>query len=225
MGMAIMTTGLALRSLGLSFNPASSDARDGPWVLVNGAGTATGTVAIQFFRLAGCRTIATCSPQNFGLVKSRGALHTLDYNSPTCRDEVRMLTGESLRYVLDCIGNATTMTLCYGAIGDGGGLYTALEEYPRALTIRRRDVCHDWILGWTLFGKEVQLAGAYHRPALPQDRAFGAEWVQVANQLLQQGQLETHPLEPHIGGLAAIVPRIDQLREGTVRGKKLVFPI
>lgn len=226
MGMAIMTTGLAFRSLGLSFgNDKEPPNGSKPWVLVHGGATATGTVAIQMLRLAGYTPIATCSPQNFKLVEARGALHTFDYKSPSCRDDIRALTSHSLAYALDCIGNAATMTLCYGAIGDEGGAYTALEAYPRKLTIRRRNVRHDWILGWTLFGEEVQLAGAYHREARPEDRKFGAAWIAIAQELLDTERLQTHPLEPHIGGLPAVIPRLEMMRQGKHSGRKLVFPL
>ena len=236
MAMSLMTSGLAFRSLGLSFNEddASSAHDDNrfqprtppkPWVFVHGGATATGTMMIQLLQLAGYRPVATCSPRSFELVKSRGAVHVLDYNDPSCRDQLRALTDNSLRYAFDCIGDAATMTLCYAAIGDEGGAYTALEAYPKKLTIRRRNVKHDFVLAWTLFGKDVQLAGAYHRSARPEDRQFGAEWAQKVQKLLDQRKLETHPLEPHIGSLPAIVPRMEQMRQGKHNGRKMVFPL
>ncbi|KAF2136068.1 uncharacterized protein K452DRAFT_238153 [Aplosporella prunicola CBS 121167] len=225
MGMGVMTVGLAFRSLQLHFrdNQDFNAGQQQQHVLVHGGATATGTMAIQMLRLSGYLPIVTCSPRNFQLVASRGAVKAFDYNSPTCRDEIKEYTKNKLAYVLDCIGNAATMTLCYGALGDGGGHYTALEQYPRRLTIRRRNVSHDWVLGWTLFGKPVELAGAYRRPALPEDRAFSASWVRLVEAELKQRLLEPHPLELHKGGLAAVVPRIDSLRRGKVSGKKLVF--
>jgi aspyridone synthetase trans-acting enoyl reductase len=157
------------------------------------------------------------------LARSRGAVATFDYTSPTVRDDIRDYTGDGLRYAVDCISTAETMALCYGVIGEDGGKYVALEQYPRRLTIRRRDVAHDWILGWTILGKEVQLAGAYYRPETPEDRLFGEEWAEKMEQLLRGKRLQPHPLEVRKGGLPAVLPSLDQLRGGKVRGKKVVI--
>ncbi len=240
LGMGIMTVGLVFRALALEFDPArikqipNSDNNDSPHVLVYGGATATGTLTLQFLRLAGYRPITTCSPANFPLVKARGALATFDYTSPTCGQQIYSYTNGALAYAIDCIGNAATMTLCYTALGEDGGNYVALEQYPRRLSIRRRNVRHSWVLGWTLFGTEVKLAGAYAREAVPQDLIFGKEWMKKVQLVLeektstgrgpQDAGIQPHPLEVHKrGGLAAIMPKLDLLRQGEVKGKKLVF--
>ncbi|RLL93806.1 hypothetical protein CFD26_101544 [Aspergillus turcosus] len=222
--MGTGTAGLAFRSLGLRWDrlAASSTVQEtnaNEYVLVHGGATATGTVLLQLLRMAGYAPLATCSPANFDLVIGRGAIRAFDYRSPTCVDDIRAYTGDRLAYVLDCIGNVDTMTLCYGAIGDQGGRYSALEYYPRTLTIRRRDVAHDWILGWTLFGAEVQLAGVYHRPPIPEDRLFGKQWVELVGQLVMQGRLQPHPLDIIPGPLSTVIPQVDRLRQG-----KFCFP-
>jgi hypothetical protein len=115
------------------------------------------------------------------------------------------------------------MTLCYGVIGEKGGKYASLEQYPRRLTIRRRDIAHFWILGWTIFGREVKLGGAYYRPEAPEDREFGEMWAKKVEALLKDGKLQTHPLDISKDGLPAVVPRLNDLRKGQVKGTKLVF--
>ena len=225
LGMGIMTVGLIFRSLGLEFKETAQGEtkQEKPYVLVYGGATATGTLAIQILKLAGYLPIATCSAKNFDLVTTRGAVAAFDYNSPTCKAEIRQYTQGKLSHTLDCIGNVTTMTLCYGVIGDAGGRYVALEQYPRRLSIRRRNVKHEWVLGWTLFGKPVKLAGAYARPAVPEDLVFGKEWMELMQPLLERGLVVPHPLEVHRGGLGAVIPRVDLLRKGKISGRKLVF--
>ncbi|QIW96913.1 hypothetical protein AMS68_002431 [Peltaster fructicola] len=210
LGMSIMTVGLVFRSLGLDL-PKPAEEQD-KVVLVYGGATATGTIALQILRLAGYTPITTCSPKNYELVKDRGAEAAFDYNDTDCGEAIRSFTGDSLHYVLDCIGSATTLTLCQGVLADAGGRYTSLEAYPRNLAIRRRHVKHDWVLGWTMFGKEVCLAGAYYRPALPADREFAAHWASLIEEPLESGQIRAHPLQVHYGGLAAVIPRLAQLR-------------
>lgn len=225
MPMGIFTVGFVFRSLGLEFDLSGQNQTRGrgEYVLVHGGATATGTVALQMLKIAGYTPIATCSPASFDLARSRGAAAVFDYNSPTVRDDIREYTRGTLGLALDCITTPETMALCYGAIGDGGGRYAALEQYPKGLTIRRRDVYHDWILGWTILGKEVMLAGAYHRDPTPEDRTYGELWADKMEGLLASGKLEPHPMEVHKGGLAAIPSSLDSMRKGQVRGKKLVF--
>ncbi|KAK0516445.1 hypothetical protein JMJ35_001048 [Cladonia borealis] len=225
LGMGIMTVGLIFRSLGLEVRETGLEEveQEKPYVLVHGGATATGTLAIQILKFAGYRPITTCSAKNFDLVAARGAVAAFDYNSPTCKDEIKKYTQGRLAHAVDCIGNVATMTLCYSAIGDAGGRYVALEQYPRRLSIRRRNVKHEWVLGWTLFGKPVKLAGAYARPAIPEDLVFGNRWRELMQPLLNRSMLVPHPLEAHSGGLAALIPRVDLLRKGKVSGKKLVF--
>lgn len=228
--MGLFTVGFIFRSLDLdmTFPPSAvPEERKGQreYVLVHGGGTATGTLALQLLRAAGYRAIATCSPSSFELAQSRGAEATFDYSSPTVCDEIREYTRDSLRLVVDCIGTPETMTLCYGAIGERGGRYAALERYPRRLTIRRRDVTHDWVYGWTIFGKEVKLAGAYHRPEIPEDREMGEAWATEIEKLLQSGRVDAHPLDVHKGGLGVVPSKLDLLRKGSVRGKKVVIMV
>jgi aspyridone synthetase trans-acting enoyl reductase len=222
--MGIFTAGFVFRSLGLEMKLP-----DGPthnkreeFVLVHGGATATGTLTTQLLCKVGYKVIATCSPSSFELAKSRGAQATFDYNSPTVSDEIREYARNNLHLVLDCIGNSDTMTLCYGSIGDQGGRYAALERYPRRLTIRRRDITHDWVYGWTIFGKEDKLAGAYYRPELPEDRKMGESWAEEMEKLLQNGELRSHPLEVCRGGLGVVLTKLDMLQKGQIRGKKIV---
>lgn len=222
--MGIFTVGFAFRSLGLEFNLSSPQGR-GQYILVHGGATATGTVAIQMLKMAGYAPIATCSSASFDLARSRGATAVFDYNSSTVRDDIRDFTRGTLALALDCTSTPATMALCYGAIGDAGGRYAALEQYPRRLTIRRRDVAHDWILGWTILGKEVKLAGAYHRDATPADRVYGEAWADKMEELLATGKLMTHPLQVSKGGLAGVSEGLESMRKGMVKGKKLVYRI
>ncbi|KAF1730566.1 Enoyl reductase LovC [Beauveria bassiana] len=241
-GMGSLTVGLVFRSLGLRWpqldhdeaheaetisHDADIDQADGlhPFVLVHGGASATGTMALQFLRLAGYRPITTCSPANFAMVRGRGAEQAFDYSSSTCHEDIRRYTGERLRHAFDCIGSVSSMTLCYSALGEYGGHYTALEQYPRRLTIRRRDVTHDWILGWTFFGKEVKLAGAYYRPVLMEDRELGRDWGNMVARLLAEGRLLPHPVDVHKGTLNSVIPRLDMLRRGQIKGKKVVVRV
>ena len=95
---------------------------DGEWLLIYGGSTATGSLGIQFAKLAGYRVIATCSPRNNDLVKSRGADEVFDYNDPECGAKIRELTENNLRYVWDTVGQARSSKVCDEALSSDSAI-------------------------------------------------------------------------------------------------------
>ena len=135
-----------------------------------------------------------------------------------------MHTNNSLRYVLDCVTDAATMKMCYGAIGSSGS-YIALETIATTVKYTRRDVRADWFLADAIMGNGVHMAGTYGRPPLPQYRQFGKQLFALAEDWLHNGSIMHHPLEIQDGGLANIVTALDDMKLGKVHAKKLVIPL
>ncbi|RBQ71250.1 hypothetical protein FVER14953_10498 [Fusarium verticillioides] len=132
-------------------------------VLVAGGASASGTMATQLLKLAGYNPIVTCSPANKSLSESFGASACIDYNSPTCGADIRLHTDNSLAYVVDCVTNVATMTMCYEAIGTQGAPYIALDATANTVKYTRRDVRANWVMANTLPGEPCTLDGAYGR--------------------------------------------------------------
>ena len=156
-----------------------------------------------------------------------GAVETFDYHSPTCGMEIRNYTDNSLAYVLDCVTQAESMTMAYEALGSGSGpkRYIALDPFPARIQYTRRDVQADWVMGLSLFGEAVKLAGVYGRPARPQDRVFTAQLFALMERMLTAGTLKPHPVELRTGGLDKVTEGIEDLRMGRVRARKLVYSV
>ncbi|RYP05819.1 hypothetical protein DL764_003530 [Monosporascus ibericus] len=76
LGLSLSTSVCALWAggLGLDATPGTP-ATDPQPVLVYGASTATGAMAVQLLRLAGLSPIAACSPRNFDMVRDRGNIY------------------------------------------------------------------------------------------------------------------------------------------------------
>ncbi|KAH8422617.1 zinc-binding alcohol dehydrogenase family protein [Aspergillus melleus] len=226
LGLGLMTVGLVFKSFGLRpFESPSPNLRVKPYVLIYGGSTATGTLAIQLFKHHGFLPVATCSPRNFDLVRGLGAEAVFDYASSTCKEDIRAHTKGQLAYAMDAIADSRATTVCYGAIGEAGGRYTALEAYPERLRGRRKKVKPDWILCPTIFGERIDLAGSYQRVALPEDREFAVRWAVHCNALLKAGKLQAHPIQVQPGGLQRIIHDLGLLRQKQVSGKKLVYPL
>nr|BBJ34511.1 putative enoylreductase [Alternaria solani] len=228
---AIATVGLSLfqhMNLPIPTNLANeiptSTAAAGPWVLIHGGGTATGCMAIQVLKLCGFRTVTTCSSESAPRALRLGAAATFDYRSPDCGASVREFTSGELGLALDCITDTSSMALCYEALGPAGGRYVALDSFPlRGHT--RRTVRPDWVCTYTQFGEPVAWAPPYNFDARPGDRRCAEAWYALAQHLLDKSLLEPHPKEERAGGLAAVADGMQEVRQGLVRGKKLVYPI
>ena len=96
LGVGVTTVGQGLyQSLGLPL-PGSGEKTDEP-LLIYGGSTATGSLAIQFAVLSGCKVVTTCSPRNFPFVKALGAAEAFDYNDPECAQKIREYTGQAGR--------------------------------------------------------------------------------------------------------------------------------
>lgn len=168
--------------------------------------------------------IVACSPRHFARLKALGAIACFDYKSASVADDIRDFTKNSLADVLDCITDSASMNISYNALGDQGGRYVGLDQFPiRSHT--RRDVRPDWIVAWTVSGEAIQWKRPYARAPRPKHKVFGLKWNPEAQKLLDSGLLETHPIDVRSGGLAAIPEGVDLLRKGLTDGRKLVYVI
>lgn len=217
------------RSLGLFF-PVPGEAVIDPnrkvtTVLVNGGSSASGTCALQLLKLAGYKTITTCSPRNFELARSFGADHVFDYNSQTCAADIRTLTRNNLRHVLDCIANTDSTRLCFAALGRAGGRYTSLNPFNPAIAATRKMVKCDWVMGPEMLGEEVRWPEPHYRAANPELKALAAEWIRSLQILLDRDMLKRHPLLIRDTGLEGVLEGFKDLKAGKVSGKKLIYTL
>lgn len=179
----------------------------------------------SFFR-SGYRVVTTCSPQNFALVEEYGAEKAFDYHSPTCGEDIRAYTKNTLEYVLDIITEARTIRQCYAAIGRGGGRYTGFELLPEPLIASmRKTVKADWVMGLEVTGEELKLPGGYYRKENPALHVWIHEWIRRFAALFAAGQIKPHPMQVNEGGLAKVIEGIGALRRKEVSARKLVYPL
>lgn len=174
---------------------------------------------------AGYTPIVTCSPENNALCESYGAVACFDYRSPTCGADIREYTANNLAFVFDTVTDASTMRMCYEAIGSSGGRYVVLEAITIPVKYTRRDVRADWLMTPTITGAPVDMPGLYGRPSTPEHRKFGASLFLLAEELLKEGRIKNHPLDIREGGLENIPTYVDDLRVGNVRGKRQIVPL
>ncbi|KAF1829265.1 NAD(P)-binding protein [Decorospora gaudefroyi] len=205
---------------------SSDEAQDGDFVLVAGGATATGTRAIELLKTAGFRPVATSSPSNFELVKKFGAEKVFDYHDEDCAEQIRAYTGNELEFALDCVAEAETTQMCYGAIGRAGGRYVAVEPFRDSIAQgRSHTVEPSWFNVMTIWGRKVELGGEYAREASAEDRAFGARSFAAVQTLVDRGLVTTHPVKVMPGSFEGIAKGLAQLRSQPPSGYKLVYRI
>lgn len=220
LGVGITTVGQGLyQSLELPW--PTTPAKEPFPILIYGGSTATGSLAIQFAKLSGLQVITTCSPHNFDFVKSLGADAVYDYKSPNVGAEIREFAKDKIAHVFDCISEGTSPEICAQAFGSKGGKYSALlvvENFPRD------DVINALTLGYTATGEAFPKFGA-DWPANPEHLEFASRFWKIAGELLAQGKIKPHPADVREGGLEGIFKGLQEMREGKVSGKKLVYKI
>ncbi len=151
-----------------------------------------------------------------------GATHTIPYTSPRCASSIRALTGNALRHALDCISDAESTPICYAALGRTGGTYASLEKCDAELLRARRAVRSEFVMGYEMFGRPIALPHGYGREASRDKYQQAVEWAAEVQGLVKRGEVRSHPVRVLEGGLEAVVPGLERLRRGEVRGEKLV---
>ncbi|WP_033213232.1 zinc-binding alcohol dehydrogenase family protein [Kitasatospora phosalacinea] len=210
--------GLALpgadRGPGPDPGPGPGPADRGETVLVWGGSTSVGSNAIQLARNAGYRVVATASPHNFDHVRSLGAAHAVDRNSPTAVAELLELIGDGpLAGTLAIGAGSLRRTVPVAARAPGGGRIASAQ--PAVLTrlpgwlARRHGVRVSSIWGGTL--KDNEVGPAVYTDFLPTALATGA--YRAAPDAAVVGH-----------GLAAVPDALRELKGG-VRAKKLVVTL
>ncbi|KAH6880011.1 alcohol dehydrogenase GroES-like domain-containing protein [Thelonectria olida] len=228
-GTGWITMGLSITDLlglaGLPSKPASlrKDGSREP-VLVYGGATASGTMACQLLSIAGYDPIATVSNASADMVKSYGAVKTFPYSSSTCGDAIKKETKGTMRHAIDCITTPESVQCCLKALGRAGGRCVTLEYADDELKTRKA-VKFDMIMAYIAFGKGVELPAPYHREP-DMDKLYSASrWRDDVQQLVDQRRIRCHPIQEVSGGWEGIIKGLEMIKDGQVRGKKLVVRV
>ncbi|KIW33132.1 uncharacterized protein PV07_00003 [Cladophialophora immunda] len=217
--LGVITVGQNMyQAMGLPWpnNPSSS----GEKVLIYGASSATGTLAVQFAKLSGLSPIAVCSSKHFDLVKSLGATAVYDYKTDL-PSKIRVETNNSLKYAFDCISSQSTAEYCAAALTSGSD-----AKFSNLLgeVSPRKDVASSSGIAYTAMGEDIVYIGT-PIAASAEDFEFARRWFEMTESFLAEGKLKTHPLKIGPNGLAGVLEGMDLSRKGLVSGQKLVYHV
>ncbi|PQE14706.1 zinc-binding oxidoreductase protein [Rutstroemia sp. NJR-2017a BBW] len=195
-GLGAITVGQGLfqKNKGLGLESPGEGNANGEWILIYGGSTATGTLGIQFAKLAGYNVITTASPHNHELVKSRGADAVFDYKDPSSASKIREFTGNKLRYAWDANGDDASAKYCAEALSsEAGGHYGTI-----GLNKPVRD--------------DIKTTGT-----------IMYTWFNLTEKLVAEGKVVAHPAKVGNGGLEGVLQGLDDMKNGKVSGQKLVY--
>lgn len=129
--MALSTSIVGLFDvLGLRL-PALAARPSGETVLIWGASSSCGSIAIQLACTAGYDVVTTASRRNHGYAKELGASRVLDYADPDVVQEIQQyLSDRKMAGVYDCIGEESTTRACAAIVQHFGGGKLATVLWP-----------------------------------------------------------------------------------------------
>jgi len=179
----------------------------GKTLLVQGGAGGVGGFTLQLAKIAGVKTIATCSRHNFNFVRDLGAQEVIDYQTEDVSSAVREITGgRGVDYIVDTVSSesatkALEMLAFNGAIACVAGLpdITGLTPSTTGVSIH-----------------EVALGGAYlsgDEAALDDLARIGMEFGALAS----KGQIR--PMLEEVVTLEDIPEALVRLSMRHVRGK------
>lgn len=150
---------------------------------------------------------------------------------------------DGLYSILDCIATAETAAFCYKCFSVPphaseqppslvyAGLMVPPEEPPRPNFLPPSVEIHSvWNIVYTCFGRrftmineEIGLKRTWEASA--SDKGFMVTFYRRVEEFLQNKMLQPMPIEVRNGGLAGALEGVSEVRQGRVRGKKLVYEL
>jgi len=192
-------------------------------VLIYGGASAVGAFALKFAKMSGLNPIIAVAGGSGEFVKGLGADVVVDYRRGSVVEDVKeALGGLKLRYALDVACVHESWVHACAVLDKTGESYLDMLDLPKG--------GNDWSKGVVVSRTYVGTAyGEAHEHRSEKeaagDRDFAYMFYRYMSLLLKEGRFEGHPYQVMPGGLTAVGEGIQQLLDGKVHGKKLVFRI
>lgn len=175
-------------------------------------------------------------------MQTLGADEAVDYNHP---DAIKIIKSKAqddgITMILDCIANDTTASFCYQCFTQPKNPTTErlelqyaslmpinnIPETPESLP-RWTKIRNQWRMVYTCYGRRFTMVneawGISHTwEASADDKNFMVSFYSQMETVLAEGKLRPMSIEVQEGGLGDILEGVSVVRNGGVRGKKLVY--
>lgn len=136
LAISTASSGLYLKTyLGLPY-PTTSPKPTGKSILINGASSSVGAVAVQLAVASGLKVITTASPKNHDLAVSLGATEVFDHRDPDIVEKLvkALKSAGEFAGVYDAIAGPETLKVCASVTEKlGGGFMACTLDPPKDL--------------------------------------------------------------------------------------------
>jgi len=158
----------------------------GQKVLILGAGSAVGILAVQLAKIAGATVWATCSAEKADLIKSLGADFIIDYKT---QDLIQAMKGAKMDVVYDAVGARVDRDKSFYVVKPYGKVITA-NPADMAATLKFTEIVS---LVTDIIWKKISnywTNGVSYLIVRLDDRQFQEMLIKMA-QLIEEGKLKT----------------------------------
>lgn len=183
------------------------------------------------------------------MLKSYGADHVFNYRDDDVVSNVRKVSG-AIRAAFDTWSDSDS-TIKVSRMLDqvhGGMIVRALPPSDADFVCVPKNIRLTWIMAYTICGKVCSLLPALARRSWticaftllrlqdfdlggvrieprPTDYEAAVDYFKILPSLLEEGKLRPIPFKVMQGGLGAIPKGLEELKQGRVRGMKLVYRV
>lgn len=209
--------------------PFPDESKGEPFTLfINGGSTAMGIAAIQLAKLSGGTVITTASANNVEYLQGLGADHVLDYKSKNLAEDVLKAAGGPVDLFFEAYTQEDSPKLAAAVLNTsdkGKGKYLTLlpgqEDEVKALNPA---IDASSSLAYSILGEPYWFEKEYFE-GNQADYELQKKIVPVAEKLLAEGKLRVPRVFLNRGGagLKGLLFGLKEVRDGNVRGGKLVY--
>jgi hypothetical protein len=155
-----------------------------------------------------------------------------DHNDPTCGEQIRAFTNDSLFLAVDNITTKESLATVTAALSSHEP--TADDWTPEGKKVISVLLFVDptWtpietrmVLSFTSIGESFDFFFGSHYPASKKDYEFTREFWKVSEKLFAEGKLKVHRVDSRTGGLSGALSGLEDLKQGKVSGYKVVYEL
>ena len=147
--------------------------------------------------------IATSSPKDFDLVRSRGADAVFDYHDGAqCARQIKEYAQNRLHHTLDCVSTLSSSAICAASFPSSSTAELRFVSLQPLESWLRNDVNTMVVQAQQTFDEAYMSKNDL--PAMKEQLEFEVGFWEMTERLVAEGRIVPHPVTAREGGLGAI---------------------
>jgi NADPH:quinone reductase-like Zn-dependent oxidoreductase len=195
-------------------------------LLIYGASTGVGQVALQYAHYIGWRVIAIASAKHHQNLKELGADVVIDYHSDHLAQDIIDLK-EDIDFAYVTTGGTKALEEVYEALPTTRAIKLESIQVADISFIKRKkqNIDYGFTRAFTSAGNSIEYGNGTYYHSKPGTLRALKEWVLIVEKLYKEGVWKAKAVTVLSHGLKSVKEGEDLLREGKFGGKRLVVRI